>query len=123
MYSCVAGFVEAGESLEEAARREVREETGIVLGPVTYHSSQPWPFPNCLMIGCIGQALSENIHLDDMELDDAKWFTREEVLSGLENPVEITMKDTVVSSQLRLPPRTAIANRIITAWAKPSSNN
>ncbi|KAK9762172.1 NADH pyrophosphatase [Basidiobolus ranarum] len=118
MYSCVAGFIEPGESLEEAARREVREETGITLGPVIYHSSQPWPFPNSLMIGCIGRALSEKIQLEDMELDDARWFTRQEVLDGLQNPVEITTRATLDPHQLRLPPGTAIAHQIIRTWAK-----
>ncbi|ORX79647.1 hypothetical protein K493DRAFT_362527 [Basidiobolus meristosporus CBS 931.73] len=117
MYSCVSGFVEPGESLEEAARREVREETGIVLGPVTYHSSQPWPFPNCLMIGCIGKALSEDINLEDMELDEARWFSREEVIGGLENPVDLSMKDSQPTTDLRLPPENAIAHHIIKAWA------
>ena len=79
MYSTLAGFVEPGESLEEAVRREVREETGVLVGEVTYHSSQPWPFPASIMLGFHGAALSEAITVDPAELRDARWFTRDEI--------------------------------------------
>jgi NAD+ diphosphatase len=78
MYSALAGFLEPGETIEEAVRREVREEAGIMTGRVTYVASQPWPFPSSLMIGCIGEALSTQIVLDQAELEDARWFSRSE---------------------------------------------
>lgn len=78
LYSALAGFIEPGESLEESVRREVKEEAGIEVGRVRYHSSQPWPFPSALMIGCHAQGLSDDITLDETELEDARWFTREE---------------------------------------------
>lgn len=73
MYSCLAGFVEPGETLEAAVRREVAEETGIAIGAVRYVESQPWPFPASLMIGCVAEALDEAITLDPVELEDAFW--------------------------------------------------
>ena len=79
MWSCLAGFIEPGETIEDAVRREVREEVGIVCGRVNYFTSQPWPFPMSLMIGCHARALSEEIVIDRSELEDARWFGREEV--------------------------------------------
>ena len=76
MYSTLAGFVEPGESLEEAVRREVLEETGVRVGEVHYHSSQPWPFPASIMLGFHAEALSHDITIDPAELADARWFTR-----------------------------------------------
>ncbi len=111
-YSALAGFVEPGESIEEAVRREVLEEAGIVVGPVTYHSSQPWPFPASLMIGCIGAAESEEIVVDPDELQDARWLTREEVCACLESP-DCAAPD----GSLEIPPPDAIAHHLIKAWA------
>jgi NAD+ diphosphatase len=82
-WSCLAGFVEPGETIEEAVRREVREEAGIVCGDVKYFRSQPWPFPSSLMIGCHAQALSYELVVDHNELEGARWFDREEVASML----------------------------------------
>ena len=76
-YSCLAGFVEPGESIEEAVRRETLEEAGIRCGRVRYFASQPWPFPSSLMIGCHAQAISREITIDRDELEDARWFSRE----------------------------------------------
>lgn len=81
MYSLLAGFVEPGETLEAAVRREVAEETGISVGAVRYLASQPWPFPNSLMFGCIAEATSESITIDPEELEDAQWVTREELVA------------------------------------------
>ena len=81
MYSLLAGFVEPGETLEAAVRREVLEESGVQVGAVRYLSSQPWPFPASLMFGCAGEALDEEIRLDPEELEDACWVTREEMVS------------------------------------------
>ena len=120
-YSTLAGFLEPAESVEEAVRREVWEESGIHLGRVVIHSTQPWPYPANLMIGAIGQAIpeGETIHLGhDAELEDAKWFTAEEVrealrvgTSGLGEEAGSEYKE----GGLRLPPKTAIANQLMTA--------
>ena len=82
-WSCLAGFVEPGETIEEAVRREVQEEAGIVCGEVKYFRSQPWPFPSSLMIGAIADADHDSLTIDTTELDDARWFTRDEVASML----------------------------------------
>lgn len=79
MYSTLAGFLEPGESLEEAVRREVAEESGITVGSVWYHSSQPWPFPASIMLGFYGEGLSEEITIDPEELRDARWFSKAEL--------------------------------------------
>lgn len=79
-YSTLAGFVEPGESLEDAVRREIREEVGIDVSEIVYHSSQPWPFPSSLMLGFTAIALTERIRIDGNELEDARWFTRQELL-------------------------------------------
>lgn len=84
-YSTIAGFVETGESLEDAVRREVFEETNIRVGKVRYHSSQPWPFPSSLMLGFVAEAdpaVEQTIQLNDGELEDARFFTRKELRSG-----------------------------------------
>lgn len=107
-YSALAGFIDQGESIEEAVRREVKEEAGIDVGQVRYHSSQPWPFPSSLMIGCHGKALTTEIHMDDEEMTDVRWFDRDEVLSALKGE----------HVQLRVPAPIAIAHHLIKAWAE-----
>jgi NAD+ diphosphatase len=81
-YSTIAGFVEPGESLEDAVAREVREETGVIVDAVDYHSSQPWPFPSSLMLGFTAHASTTEIIRTDDELEDARWWTREEIAGG-----------------------------------------
>ena len=80
MYSTLAGFIEPGETVEAAVRREVHEETGVLCGPVRYLASQPWPFPASLMLGCHSEAESTAITLDPVELDDALWISREDMV-------------------------------------------
>ncbi|GLQ05429.1 NADH pyrophosphatase [Sneathiella chinensis] len=107
-YSCLAGFVEPGETIEQAVLREVYEETRITATNVTYHSSQPWPYPSSLMIGCFAEATSEEITLDETELSDARWFTRAEVIDMLAKSVTRDIP--------RLAPPLAIAHQLAAAW-------
>ncbi|MDD9941563.1 MAG: NAD(+) diphosphatase [Myxococcales bacterium] len=99
MYSCLAGFVEPMETLEETVVREVAEETGVQVTDVRYQASQPWPFPSSLMIGFTARALSREIHLGDEELEEAAWFTREE-LKHPTRPDFYTPKGESLSGQL-----------------------
>ena len=82
-YSTLAGFVEPGESLEDAVRREVAEESGVIVDEVRYHSSQPWPMPASLMVGFIATATSRQIHMRDDELEEVRWFTPEQIVEGI----------------------------------------
>ena len=96
MYSTLAGFVEPGESLEEAVAREVFEETNIRVGEVTYHSSQPWPFPSSLMLGFHAEATSHDIRTEQDELEDAQWFSRSEILNWEEGgPYRLPRPDSI----------------------------
>jgi NAD+ diphosphatase len=112
MWSCLAGFIEPGETIEEAVRREVREEAGIVCGRVGYFASQPWPFPMSLMIGCHAQALTTELAVDRSELEDARWFERDEVAAMMlrRHPDGLIVTHPV-----------AIAHHIIRAWLESES--
>jgi NAD+ diphosphatase len=103
-FSTLAGFVEPGESLDDAVRREVMEEVGIQVGEVAYAASQPWPFPSSLMLGFLGKALTSDITVDQNEIAEARWFTREEV-------TEMT-----ASSDLLLPPNVSISRWLLQKW-------
>jgi NAD+ diphosphatase len=109
MWSCLAGFAEPGESIEEIVRREVLEEVGIACGRVKYFASQPWPFPSSIMIGCHAEALSDSIVIDRDELEDARWFEREELALMLkrQHPQGLTT-----------PPPVAIAHHIIRSFVE-----
>ena len=99
-YSTIAGFVEIGESLEDAVVREVLEETGVPVDQIRYHSSQPWPFPASLMLGFAARALSADVHRKDKELEDARWFSREDI----------------VARRFLLPTGLSISYRLIEHW-------
>jgi NAD+ diphosphatase len=99
-YSTIAGFVEPGESLEDAVMREVLEETGIEVDDIEYHSSQPWPFPSSLMLGFTAHATTREINRRDDELEDAQWFSRADFVSG--RPI--------------VPPNVSISYRLIEHW-------
>jgi NAD+ diphosphatase len=109
MYSCLAGFVEPGETIEEAVRREIHEEAGIACGEVAYLASQPWPFPSTLMIGCFVRAASRDIVIDGVELEAARWFTRDEV---------VAMFDKRHPQGFTAPMPMAIAHYILRVWAE-----
>jgi len=109
-YSCLAGFMDQGESIEEGVRREVREESGLEVGKVTYHSSQPWPFPSSLMMGCFAQAETSEINLDPDELEEARWFTRPQI-----HQMVNSWQD---QSKLRMPAPLAIAHQLAAAWLR-----
>lgn len=108
MYSCLAGFIEPGETLEDAVRREVFEEAGVRVGRVDYAQSQPWPFPSSLMIGCIAEAISDKIAIDREELEDARWFHRDEIRLMLEgrHPENLMAANPI-----------AIAHHLVRGWA------
>jgi NAD+ diphosphatase len=108
MYSCLAGFLEPGETIEAAVRRETSEEAGVRTGRVRYLASQPWPFPASLMIGCLAEALNDDLTVDGEELEHARWFTRDEVRLMLEGKHP---------DGLLAPQPMAIANAILRAWA------
>ncbi len=108
-FSTLAGFVEPGETLEDAVRRETFEESGVSIGRVRYYASQPWPFPHSLMIGIHCEAISETINMDATELEDCRWFTRKEV--------QLMLRDEHPEG-LICPPNKAISSALIMAWAQ-----
>lgn len=105
-YSHLAGYVEPGESLEQAARREVGEEAGLTLGPLTYVASQPWPFPASVMVGFTATAADTTLHLDNDEITDARWVTREELPA------------LVAEGNVILPPAGSIARWMLDEWQR-----
>jgi NAD+ diphosphatase len=106
MFSLLAGFVEPGESIEAAVRREVFEEAGIRVGAVRYLSSQPWPFPASLMFGCSGDALDDAITIDPNEIEQALWITREDMMQVFAD----------AHPQIRPPRKGAIAGFLLSHW-------
>ncbi len=105
VYSALAGFMEPGEIIEEAVRRELAEEAGLATSHVRYIASQPWPFPSSLMIGCVAEATSEAITVDRHELEDARWFHRDQVAEMLAASLDTT-------APLRMPPPLSLAHQI-----------
>jgi len=107
MFTALAGFMEPGESIEEAVRRELMEETGVIVGDVQYITSQPWPYPSSLMIGCHAEIISGEGIPDGVEVEDVRWVTREEARTALKEHRE---------DMFRLSPQYAIAHQLIQAW-------
>jgi NAD+ diphosphatase len=105
-YSTLAGFIEPGEALEDAVRREVAEESGVIVGDVHYHSSQPWPMPASLMVGFTATAISPTIRLRDGELEDARWFTPQQIVDGL------------ADGSLATPPKLSVSYQLIAHWLR-----
>ncbi|MDJ0612818.1 MAG: NAD(+) diphosphatase [Rhizobiaceae bacterium] len=108
-FSTLAGFVEPGETIEDAMRRETFEESGVHVGRVKYHASQPWPFPHSLMIGLYGEVTSNEINMDESELEDCRWFTREEV--------KLMIREEHPDGFI-CPPNKAISSALIRYWAE-----
>lgn len=108
-YSALAGFVEPGESLEDAVRREIQEEAGVAVGRVRYIASQPWPYPSSLMIGCVAEGLSEEISIDGEELEEARWFARDEVRAMTEASLDM-------QASPRMPPPLSLAHQLALRW-------
>lgn len=113
-YSAIAGFIDQGESIEEAVRREVKEEVGLDVDEVVYRASQPWPFPSSLMIGCFAHVTGDAESVDAFELDGARWFTREQLQRYFANPDPASMG-------FGLPGPVAIAHHIIKDWSEQSN--
>ena len=112
-FSCLAGYMEPGETLEECVRREVHEESGVQVGRVKYLACQPWPFPSTLMMGFLCEALTEEITIDPDELAEARWFERDE----LRAMVERAATGPEDATQLSVPGPVAIAHQICRRWS------
>ncbi|HEY2836384.1 MAG TPA: NAD(+) diphosphatase [Rhizomicrobium sp.] len=109
LYSAFAGFLEPGETVEEAVRRELLEEVSLKVGRITYHASQHWPFPSSLMLGCYAEALSRDFVIDEQEISDARWLTKAEARARLAKDFD---------DGIKMPTAIAIARVLITDWTK-----
>jgi NAD+ diphosphatase len=113
-YSALAGFMEPGETIEEAMAREVHEEVNLTVNNIRYVKSQPWPFPSTLMIGCIGEAADKDVRIDGTEIEDVIWVKKSELLKKLENERVTGEKCT---TSFNMPPKLAIARHLLELWA------
>jgi NAD+ diphosphatase len=111
VYSAFAGFVEPGETVEEAVMRELKEEASLKVTSVRYHASQPWPFPSSLMLGCYAEAASRDFRIDEQEIEAARWMTKTEIRARLADEID---------DGLKMPGTIAIARQLVADWAKAS---
>jgi NAD+ diphosphatase len=109
VYSAFAGFVEPGETVEEAVTRELKEEVSLKVASVRYHASQPWPFPSSLMLGCYAEALSKDFQIDGLEIEAARWMTKSEARTRLAGEID---------DGLKMPGAIAIARQLLADWVK-----
>jgi NAD+ diphosphatase len=109
LYSAFAGFIEPGETMEEAVARELKEEVSLPVTAVRYHASQPWPFPSSLMLGCYADAATRDFRIDAREIEDARWMSKTEIRARLAGEIEDAVK---------VPTAIAIARQLIADWAK-----
>ncbi|TGD73393.1 NAD(+) diphosphatase [Mangrovimicrobium sediminis] len=122
MFTALAGFLEPGETVEEAVAREVMEEVGVAVGEVRYLFTQPWPFPSSLMIGCIAQGLGEAITLDEKEIAEARWFTPEQLRQAIADSQDLDYRSMMSdpagagTPSFFVPPPSAIAHQLMLAW-------
>ena len=107
LYSAFAGFIEQGETMEEAVARELKEEASLEVAAVRYHASQPWPFPSSLMLGCYAETVSRQFEIDGHEIEDARWLGREEARARLKGEI---------SDAVKMPAAIAIARKLIADW-------
>jgi NAD+ diphosphatase len=114
MFSALAGFLEPGETIEEAVRREIAEETTVKVGAVKYIHSQPWPFPSSLMIGCIAEAETTDVTVDGKEIAEARWFKRSDIKAALKGEGD---------KSFMIPPPLAIAHQLLRAWVFESKSD
>ena len=123
-YSVLAGLMEPGESIEDAVRREVMEETSIKVDNVFYHSSQPWPYPSSLMIGCFAEAISSNIKIDNKEISEAFWVKKNTIKKAINESSNKNFlnysKSQSFNSELTIPPPMAIAHQLLKSWVEES---
>ena len=109
LFSAFAGFVEPGETMEEAVKRELREETGLAVGAVRYHRSQPWPFPSALMLGCFAEVTSQDVVIDGAEIVEARWVTKAQARQWLQDEV---------MDEMRVPAAIDTAHHLLKDWAE-----
>ena len=109
LYSAFAGFLEPGETMEEAVKRELQEEVSLKVAAVHYHASQPWPFPSALMLGCYADAAAKDFKIDDHEIEDARWINRQEARQRLADQI---------ADGIKMPGTIAIARKLIADWVE-----